>query len=259
MNNQHVEYIQAMSPKINIDNIGLQINNLGKNYGKRPIIRDVSLSLKRGEAVGLLGPNGAGKTTCFYMICGLVNPDYGTITLDDHDITWLPMYRRARLGIGYLPQEASIFRGLNVEKNILAVLEVSEPDAERRQLTLDELLAEFSITHLRYTPAVALSGGERRRVEIARALASKPSFILLDEPLAGIDPIAVGDIKELVSHLKDKNIGVLITDHNVRETLDIVDRAYIIHDGHVLMEGAPQDIVDNDEVRRVYLGQNFIL
>jgi lipopolysaccharide export system ATP-binding protein len=243
----------------NFSDSGLEINNLGKNYGNRPVVRDVSLFLKRGEVVGLLGPNGAGKTTCFYMICGLVKPDYGNIILEQHDITSLPMYRRARLGIGYLPQEASIFRGMSVEKNIMSVLEISEDDAERRLIILDELLAEFSITHLRYTPSIALSGGERRRVEIARALASKPNYILLDEPLAGIDPIAVGDIKNLILHLKDRQIGVLITDHNVRETLEMVDRAYIIHDGYVLMDGTPSEIVKNEEVRRVYLGQNFTL
>ena len=238
---------------------GLTVENLGKRYGKRPVVRNVSLSVQRGEAVGLLGPNGAGKTTCFYMITGLVQADYGQITLDGNDITSLPMYRRARLGIGYLPQEASIFRGMTVEQNIMAVLEVNEPVAEQRQTMLDELLAEFSIAHLRSAPTLQLSGGERRRVEIARALASSPSFILLDEPLAGIDPIAVADIREIVSHLKDRGIGVLITDHNVRETLDIIDRAYIIHDGTVLMEGKPEDIVDNAEVRRVYLGERFSL
>jgi len=235
----------------------LMVSNIGKQYSKRPVVRNVSIGLNRGEAVGLLGPNGAGKTTCFYMITGLVQPDYGTIQLDGADITNLPMYRRARLGIGYLPQESSIFRGMTVEQNILSVLEVSESDPQRRQFLLDELLGEFSITHLRQSPAVALSGGERRRVEIARALASRPSFILLDEPLAGIDPIAIADVRDLVSHLKDKGIGVLITDHNVRETLDIIDRAYIIHDGMVLMEGTPQEIVNNHEVRRVYLGDSF--
>ncbi len=236
---------------------GLSIANIGKQYAKRPVVRNVSLKLNRGEAVGLLGPNGAGKTTCFYMITGLVQPDYGTISLDGTDITALPMYRRARLGIGYLPQEASIFRGMTVEQNIMAVLEVCESEPQRRQLLLDELLAEFSITHLRLSPAIALSGGERRRVEIARALASRPSFILLDEPLAGIDPIAIGEVRDLVSHLKDRGIGVLITDHNVRETLDIIDRSYIIHDGTVLMEGTPAEIVNNREVRRVYLGESF--
>jgi lipopolysaccharide export system ATP-binding protein len=240
-------------------NPGLSVNNLGKQYAKRPVVRNVSLSVRRGEAVGLLGPNGAGKTTCFYMITGLVAPDYGTIMLDDADITHLPMYRRARLGIGYLPQEASIFRGLTVEQNIMAVLEVSEKNPERREAMLDELLAEFSITHLRQSPALGLSGGERRRCEIARALAGRPSFILLDEPLAGIDPIAISDVRDIVSHLKDRGIGVLITDHNVRETLDIIDRAYIIHDGMVLMEGTPSEIVNNTEVRRVYLGERFSL
>jgi len=238
---------------------GLSVNNLGKQYARRPVVRNVSLSVRRGEAVGLLGPNGAGKTTCFYMITGLIAPDYGTISMDGADITHLPMYRRARLGIGYLPQEASIFRGLTVEQNIMAVLEVSEPDMARRLTMLDELLAEFSITHLRHSPALGLSGGERRRCEIARALAGRPSFILLDEPLAGIDPIAISDVRDIVSHLKDRGIGVLITDHNVRETLDIIDRAYIIHDGMVLMEGTPSEIVSNTEVRRVYLGERFSL
>jgi len=237
----------------------LSVKNLGKNYGNRPVVRDVSLNISKGEAVGLLGPNGAGKTTCFYMICGLISPNYGNISLYGEDITSLPMYRRARMGIGYLPQEPSIFRGLNVEQNIITILEIIESDSEKRQILLEELLAEFSITHLRYTPAVALSGGERRRVEIARALAARPDFILLDEPLAGIDPIAISDIKNLVLHLKDRNIGVLITDHNVRETLDIVDRAYIIHDGKVLMEGTSSEIVDNEIVRKVYLGQDFRL
>lgn len=238
---------------------GLVVKNLGKQYAKRPVVRNVSIELQRGEAVGLLGPNGAGKTTCFYMITGLVTPDYGSIHFDGTDITNLPMYRRARLGIGYLPQEASIFRGLTVEQNIMAVLEVGESDVQRRRAMCDELLAEFSITHLRAAPALALSGGERRRAEIARALAGRPSFILLDEPLAGIDPIAIADVRALVGHLKDRGIGVLITDHNVRETLDVIDRAYIIHEGTVLMEGRPGDIVNNEEVRRVYLGEKFSL
>ncbi len=215
------------------------------------------MTLRRGEAVGLLGPNGAGKTTTFYMIVGLVRPDTGAITLDGHDITGLPMYRRARLGIGYLPQEASVFRGLNVEQNIMAALEVVEPERDRRDQILDELLGEFGIRHLRRTPSLALSGGERRRVEIARALASQPSYILLDEPLAGIDPIAVGEIRDLVSHLKDRGIGVLITDHNVRETLEIIDRAYIMHEGRVLMEGTPEEVVADQDVRRFYLGERF--
>ncbi|MSP81795.1 MAG: LPS export ABC transporter ATP-binding protein [Alphaproteobacteria bacterium] len=238
---------------------GLSANRLGKSFRRRPVLRDVSLTVQRGEAVGLLGPNGAGKTTCFYLITGLIAPDAGSIHLDGQDITDLPMYRRARLGIGYLPQEASIFRGMTVENNIRAVLEIVERDRERREHVLDELIAEFSLTHLRRAPALALSGGERRRVEIARALASQPAFMLLDEPLAGIDPIAVAEIRGLVSHLKDRGIGVLITDHNVRETLDLIDRAYIIHDGSVLMEGRPDEIVAHDAVRRVYLGERFRL
>ena len=238
---------------------GLAAIGLGKSFKKRPVVRDVSVYVRRGEAVGLLGPNGAGKTTCFYMITGLIAADRGMVLLDGVDVTALPMYRRARLGIGYLPQEASIFRGLSVEDNIRAVLEVVEPDRDAREQVLDELLSEFSITHLRTAPALALSGGERRRVEIARALASQPHFILLDEPLAGIDPIAVNDIRHLVSHLCDRGIGVLITDHNVRETLDVVDRAYILHDGVVLMEGEPQEIVAHEDVRRVYLGDHFTL
>ncbi|WP_372712371.1 LPS export ABC transporter ATP-binding protein [Azospirillum argentinense] len=238
---------------------GLVALHLGKAYKKRPVVRDVTVTVQRGEAVGLLGPNGAGKTTCFYMITGLIAADSGTILLDGQDITALPMYRRARLGIGYLPQEASIFRGMSVENNIRSVLEVVEPNRDTREQMLDELLAEFSVTHLRRAPALALSGGERRRVEIARALASQPHFILLDEPLAGIDPIAVNDIRELVSHLRDRGIGVLITDHNVRETLDLVDRAYILHDGVVLMEGEPAEIVAHEDVRRVYLGDRFSL
>jgi lipopolysaccharide export system ATP-binding protein len=241
------------------DNPGLVATNLGKRFRKRPVIRDVSLQVRQGEVVGLLGPNGAGKTTCFYIITGLLTPDAGSISLDGHDITELPMYRRARLGVGYLPQEASIFRGLSVEQNIRAVLEVIEPERDRREAMLDDLLAEFSISHLRRTPALALSGGERRRVEIARALASQPHFMLLDEPLAGIDPIAVSDIRDLVKHLKDRGIGVLITDHNVRETLDIVDRAYILHEGSVLMSGDPSEIVSHSDVRRVYLGERFSL
>lgn len=246
-------------PKLISQTAGLEVANLGKRYASRPVVRDVSLSVQRGEAVGLLGPNGAGKTTCFYMITGLIAPDYGSVMLDGTNITTLPMYRRARLGIGYLPQEASIFRGLSVEDNIMAVLEVAEPIVEQRKIMLDELLAEFSLTHLRKTSALSLSGGERRRVEIARALASYPSFMLLDEPLAGIDPIAIGDVRNLVSHLKDKGIGVLITDHNVRETLGIIDRAYILHDGKVMMEGAPSEIVNDKDVRRVYLGERFSL
>ncbi|MBS29327.1 MAG: LPS export ABC transporter ATP-binding protein [Alphaproteobacteria bacterium] len=246
-------------PRLVASNEGLIVENIGKRFRKRPVIRDVSLHVQQGEAVGLLGPNGAGKTTCFYIITGLLTPDTGAISLDGHDITDLPMYRRARLGVGYLPQEASIFRGLSVEQNIRSVLEVIEPERERREAMLEDLLAEFSITHLRRTPALALSGGERRRVEIARSLASQPHFVLLDEPLAGIDPIAVADIRDLVSHLKDRGIGVLITDHNVRETLDIVDRAYILHEGSVLMSGEPSQIVSHADVRRVYLGERFSL
>ncbi len=251
--------IPPKAPRLVSETEGLSAERLGKRYRRRPILRDVSLRVQRGEAVGLLGPNGAGKTTCFYLITGLLSPDAGRISIDGHEITDLPMYRRARLGIGYLPQEASIFRGLSVEDNIRAVLEVMEPIHERREAMLDELLAEFSISHLRRTPALALSGGERRRVEIARALASQPSFMLLDEPLAGIDPIAVGEIRDLISHLKDRGIGALITEHNVRETLNIVDRAYILHDGSVLMDGAPDDIVAHEGVRQVYLGDRFSL
>ena len=250
---------QRPGPRLVSANAGLVARNLGKRFKKRPVVRDVSVSVQRGEVVGLLGPNGAGKTTCFYIITGLIAPDYGLIQLDGQDITDLPMYRRARLGISYLPQEASIFRGMTVEANVRAVLEVVEPELDRRQAMLDDLLAEFSISHLRRTPALALSGGERRRVEIARALACQPSFVLLDEPLAGIDPIAVNDIRDLIKHLKDRGIGVLITDHNVRETLDIVDRAYILHDGRVLMEGRPNEIVAHEDVRRVYLGERFSL
>jgi lipopolysaccharide export system ATP-binding protein len=238
---------------------GLVAEHLMKRYKRRPVLRDVSLQVKRGEAVGLLGPNGAGKTTCFYIVTGLIDADSGSIKLDGRDIGHLPMYRRARMGIGYLPQESSIFRGLNVEDNIRAVLQAVEDDAHRREQMLEDLLAEFSITHLRSTPAIALSGGERRRVEIARALATRPQFILLDEPLAGIDPLAVADIRDLVKHLKNRNIGVLITDHNVRDTLDIVDRAYILHGGQVLMEGKPAEIVNHKDVRRVYLGEKFSL
>ena len=238
---------------------GLAGRGLGKAFKRRPVLRDVSVSVQRGEVVGLLGPNGAGKTTCFYIITGLIAADTGTVEIDGQEITGLPMYRRARLGIGYLPQEPSIFRGLTVEQNIRAILEIAEPEPDLRESMLDALLAEFSIDHLRRASAVALSGGERRRVEIARALATAPHFILLDEPLAGIDPIAVGDIRDLVLHLKDRGIGVLITDHNVRDTLRIVDRAYILHEGQVLMEGAPDAIVSNAEVRRVYLGERFSL
>ncbi|MDD5586186.1 MAG: LPS export ABC transporter ATP-binding protein [Alphaproteobacteria bacterium] len=236
---------------------GLEAAHLGKSFHRRPVVHDVSLTLQRGEVVGLLGPNGAGKTTFFYLLTGLIAPDTGSIMLDGIDVTPLPMYRRARLGLSYLPQEASIFRGLNVEDNIRAVLEVIEPDRDTREIMLDDLLVEFGIAHLRRAPATALSGGERRRVEIARALASKPHFLLLDEPFAGIDPIALGDIRDLVLHLRDRGLGVLITDHNVRATLEIVDHAAIIHDGKVLMQGAPDEIVENADVRRVYLGDEF--
>ncbi|HMQ95058.1 MAG TPA: LPS export ABC transporter ATP-binding protein [Amaricoccus sp.] len=236
---------------------GLEVLNLAKSYRKRPILRDVSLTLRRSEVAALLGPNGAGKTTCFYAIAGLVPPDAGTITVDGQDATWLPMYRRAKLGIGYLPQEASVFRGMTVADNIRAILELSIDDLEKRHEMLDELLGEFSITHLRRTPAITLSGGERRRVEIARCLAAQPKYVLLDEPFAGVDPLAVSDIRSLVGHLKDRGIGVLITDHNVRETLDIVDRAYILHAGAVLMSGTPDEVVRDDNVRRVYLGDSF--
>ncbi|WP_245884329.1 LPS export ABC transporter ATP-binding protein [Hartmannibacter diazotrophicus] len=237
----------------------LVISNLAKSYRKRQVVRDVSLSLRRGEAVGLLGPNGAGKTTVFYMITGIIPPDRGQISLDGHDITPFPMYRRARLGIGYLPQEASIFRGLTVAGNIRAVLELVERKRSVRESDLEELLSEFSLTHLADQPAIALSGGERRRVEIARALASRPSFMLLDEPFAGVDPIAVRDIQELVRHLTARGIGVLITDHNVRETLGLIDRAYILYGGTVLIEGRPDDIIADPDARRVYLGEQFTL
>jgi lipopolysaccharide export system ATP-binding protein len=238
---------------------GLMVSRIGKSFNKRPVVRSVSLSLKRGEAVGLLGPNGAGKTTCFYMITGLIPADTGSIQVDGHDVTKLPMYRRARLGIGYLPQEASIFRGLTAEQNIRATAELLEPDGARLEAMVEALLAEFGITHIRNTPAVALSGGERRRVEIARCLATHPFYILLDEPFAGIDPIAVGEIRDLVKHLKDRGIGVLITDHNVRDALDVIDRGYILHDGQVMKEGTPAEIVSDRDVRRVYLGEKFTL
>lgn len=238
---------------------GLTANHLAKSYKKRPVLRDVSLNVKRGEAVALLGPNGAGKTTSFYIMTGLIEADAGEISLDGQDITTLPMYRRARLGIGYLPQESSIFRGLTVEDNIRSVLQAQKLSEEDQNLLLEELLGEFHISHLRRTPSPALSGGERRRVEIARALACRPQFMLLDEPLAGIDPIAVGEIRNLIRYLKTKGIGVLITDHNVRDCLDIVDRAYILHDGKVLMEGTADQIVASEEVRKVYLGEGFSL
>ena len=236
---------------------GLQVVNLRKGYRRRLVIRDVSMTLSRGEVVALLGPNGSGKTTCFYAIAGLVIPEGGQVILDGRDVTLLPMYRRARLGIGYLPQEASIFRGMSVEDNIMAILELSVSDKVLRRERLEDLLSEFSIAHLRRASALALSGGERRRVEIARALASNPHYVLLDEPFAGVDPIAVGEIRSLVADLKTRGIGVLITDHNVRETLGIVDRAYILHDGRVLMSGTAEQVVQDENVRRVYLGKGF--
>jgi lipopolysaccharide export system ATP-binding protein len=238
---------------------GLEVRSIAKAYDRRAVLHDVSLDVHRGEVVGLLGPNGAGKTTCFYSVMGLVKPDSGRIFLDGQDITDLPMYRRAILGLGYLPQETSIFRGLTVEQNIMAVLEVSEPDPSARRHRLEELLGEFGIADLRDAPAMALSGGERRRCEIARALAAVPSIMLLDEPFAGIDPISIADIRELVRELKKRDIGVLITDHNVRETLDIVDRACIIYDGQVLFAGTPEALVADQEVRRLYLGESFAL
>jgi lipopolysaccharide export system ATP-binding protein len=239
------------------DMTGLRVEHLRKSYRKKVVIRDVSLSLDRGEVVALLGPNGSGKTTTFYAIAGLVHPEGGHIWIDGREVVALPMYRRARLGIGYLPQEMSIFRGLSAEDNIMAILEIAEPSRARRRERLEQLLSEFSIEHLRRAPALALSGGERRRVEIARCLAANPRYLLLDEPFAGVDPISVGDIRHLVADLKKRGIGVLITDHNVRETLEIVDRAYILHDGTMLMSGTPGEVVANENVRRVYLGDSF--
>jgi lipopolysaccharide export system ATP-binding protein len=237
--------------------VGLHIVNLRKSYRKRPVIRDVSIDLGRGEVVALLGPNGSGKTTCFYSIAGLVTPEGGKVIIDGRDVTTLPMYRRAQLGIGYLPQEMSIFRGMNVEDNIMSILEIAESNRHRRRERLESLLSEFSIEHLRRASAMALSGGERRRVEIARCLAAGPKYVLLDEPFAGVDPIAVGEIRHLVADLKNRGIGVLITDHNVQETLQIVDRAYILHDGKVLMSGTTEEVIQDENVRRVYLGNNF--
>ena len=236
---------------------GVQVENLAKSYGRRAVVKNVSLSLKRGEVAGLLGPNGAGKTTCFYMITGLIKADHGRIMLDGEDITGFPMYQRARLGIGYLPQEASIFRGLSVRDNVAAVAEIVEPNKKRRVELVDELLEELHIDHLKDSPAMALSGGERRRAEIARALATQPSFMLLDEPFAGIDPLAIADIRDLINYLKGRGIGILITDHNVRETLEICDRATIIHDGEVLFEGSPDAVRGDENVRRYYLGERF--
>ena len=259
---QNAEVSEASAParpRVVEGGKGLVVTRIGKAFNKRPVVRGVSLTLKRGEVVGLLGPNGAGKTTSFYIITGLIQPDSGTIEIEGTDVTRLPMYRRARLGIGYLPQEASIFRGLTAEQNIRATAELVEPDPGKLEAMVEELLAEFGISHVRHTPSIALSGGERRRVEIARALATHPSYILLDEPLAGIDPIAVGEIRDLVRHLKDRGIGVLITDHNVRDALDIIDRAYILHEGQVMKEGTPAEIVSDRDVRRVYLGEKFSL
>lgn len=236
---------------------GLKIDKLRKSYRKKTVIRNVSMTLDRSEVVALLGPNGSGKTTTFYAVAGLVFPEGGTVTIDGQNATTLPMYRRARMGIGYLPQEMSIFRGMSVEDNIAAVLDITVKHSHKRKERLEELLSDFSIEHLRRAPALALSGGERRRVEIARCLAADPKYLLLDEPFAGVDPISVGDIRHLVSDLKKRGIGVLITDHNVRETLEIVDRAYILHDGQVLMSGTPTEVVENENVRRVYLGENF--
>ncbi|MFK7752583.1 MAG: LPS export ABC transporter ATP-binding protein [Sedimentitalea sp.] len=246
-------------PKLTVTsgNSGLRIEHLRKSFRKKVVIRDVTMSLERGEVVALLGPNGSGKTTTFYTIAGLVFPEAGKVSIDGQTVTTLPMYRRARLGIGYLPQEMSIFRGLSVEDNISAVLDVTHRRKHKRRERLEELLSDFSIEHLRRAPALALSGGERRRVEIARCLAADPKYLLLDEPFAGVDPISVGDIRHLVADLKKRGIGVLITDHNVRETLEIVDRAYILHDGQVLMSGTPEEVVENENVRRVYLGDNF--
>ena len=252
-----LDAIEAIAEAPKMD--GLSVVSIAKSYDKRVVLSDVSVSVGKGEVIGLLGPNGAGKTTCFYSVMGLVKPDSGRIMLDGDDITGLPMYRRAILGLGYLPQETSIFRGLSVEKNILAVLELAEPDKAARAKRLDQLLDEFGLTRLRDAPAMALSGGERRRAEIARALAANPSIMLLDEPFAGIDPLSISDIRDLIVQLKSRGIGVLITDHNVRETLDIVDRGYIIYDGRVLFTGTPQELVADENVRRLYLGESFTL
>ncbi len=256
---KHFAQTESAPPPEAADTSDLAVFDLVKTFGQRPVVRGVSMQVRRGEAVGLLGPNGAGKTTLFYMITGLIPANGGRIFLDGQDITGYPMFRRARLGIGYLPQEASIFRGLTVENNIRAVLELVEPNRDVREAELDALLEEFHLAHLRRQPAIALSGGERRRAEIARALASRPVFMLLDEPFAGVDPIAVGDIQALVRHLTERGIGVLITDHNVRETLGLIDRAYILHSGMLLVEGTPDDIISDAEARRVYLGEQFTL
>jgi lipopolysaccharide export system ATP-binding protein len=249
--------VRESAPMPAFEGDGVQVTGLAKSYGRRAVVKNVSLSLKRGEVAGLLGPNGAGKTTCFYMITGLIKADHGTIMLDGEDITGLPMYQRARLGIGYLPQEASIFRGLSVHDNVAAVAEIVEPNRERREALVNDLLEELHIDHLKDSPAMALSGGERRRAEIARALATQPSFMLLDEPFAGIDPLAISDIRDLIEFLKGRGIGILITDHNVRETLEICDRATIIHDGEVLFEGEPNAVRNDENVRRYYLGERF--
>ncbi len=249
--------LRSLAPSDSVNREGLFVDRIGKSFRGRAVVKSVSLRLGRGEVAGLLGPNGAGKTTCFYMITGLVAADYGAIYLDGEDITAQPMYQRARLGVGYLPQETSIFRGMTVEQNIAAVVEMREPDNRKAADTTQRLLEELRISHLRNSPAVSLSGGERRRCEIARALASEPAFMLLDEPFAGIDPLAITDIREVVTYLKTQGIGVLITDHNVRETLGIIDRASIMHDGEVLFEGRPDEILANPEVRRVYLGDRF--
>ena len=259
LDTKQTEQPELLSNKVDQKYSGLCVEGLGKAFRKRVVLSDVTFNLQKGEVVGLLGPNGAGKTTSFYMVCGLLTPDQGRIWLNGKEITALPMYRRSRLGIGYLPQEPSIFRGMNVEQNIRAILQVTEPDPAHQEAVLEELLADFSIEHLRKSAALSLSGGERRRVEIARALAARPDFILLDEPFAGVDPIVVGDIRRLVSQLKNRGIGVLITDHNVRETLSVVDRAYIIFDGRVLMSGKPSEIIANEQVKAVYLGDSFTL
>ncbi len=245
------------SPFLAISNPGLEAVNISKFFDKKRVLNDVSLTLNKGESVSILGPNGAGKTTLFYILMGLLKPDLGSISLENKDITSLPMYRRAKLGLGYLPQESSIFRGLNVEENVMSILQITYNEKSKQNQELDRLLTEFGIEHLRYASSLSLSGGERRRLEIARCLASKPDFILLDEPLAGIDPIAVNEIKDLITNLKKKNIGLLITDHNVRSTLEMVDRAYIVYDGRVISEGTPDEIIKNSEVRRVYLGSSF--
>ena len=244
-------------PFLAVSNPGLEVQNISKYFDKKRILNDISLKLKKGESVAILGPNGAGKTTLFYILMGLLKPDLGKIKLENKNITALPMYRRAKLGLGYLPQESSIFRGLNVEENIMSILQITHANKNKQTNDLDSLLTEFGIEHLRYASSLSLSGGERRRLEIARCLASKPDFILLDEPLAGIDPIAINDIKDLISNLKRKNIGLLITDHNVRSTLEMVDRAYIVYDGKIISEGTPESIIKDSEVRRVYLGNTF--